>query len=317
MRTANDLIRRFHMAFSKPPISPAVPPPGDRPRSTILGSIGSTEGAEQTKPKIHRLRIKLKPEKSKHEPTRRLPTTRIKFSKQLDVIRAYGIKSLNGTRPASYKDAAEVTDIHLNTVSLMVGFLVENGFLERVGGDTMPTRAVLDFAQAYNWSAETAPRKLAPIVRNSWFGELLLTKLAFRSMSEDEAIAELGGAISAGTEYKSAIGMLIDYAVATGLVRRDGNQLSLGEAAAPEPSSGPSERASSPEQRDDSATSSRSATASVATSFMNTEGAVQFHVSIRVSMQEMSGWTPDRIAAFFAGLAQVLAAKKGTEEIEK
>jgi hypothetical protein len=48
---------------------------------------------------------------------------------------------------------------------------------------------------------------------------------------------------------------------------------------------------------------------------MTTEGAVQFHVAIRVSMQEMSGWTPDRITAFFAGLAQVLAAKKGTEEL--
>jgi len=309
------------MAFSKPPTSPTVsPPPGERPRSTILGSVGSGESAEQPRPKIHRLRIKLKREKSKQEPTKRLPTTRIKFSKQLDVIRAYGIKSVSGTRPASYKDAAEVTGIHFNTVSLMVGFLVENAFLERVGGDTVPTRAVLDFAQAYNWAAETAPRKLAPIVRNSWFGELLLTKLAFRSMTEAEAIAELGGAISAGTEYKPAIGMLVDYAVATGLVRRDGNQLSLGDAATSPEGAAPQgqERPISPsEQRDDSMTASRPSSASVATSFMNTEGAVQFHVSIRVSMQEMAGWAPERITAFFTGLAQVLAAKKGTEEIEK
>ena len=198
--------------------------------------------------------MKSKLEKRKQEPTKRLPTTRIKFSRQLDVIRAYGIKSQNGTRPASYKDAAEVTGIHLNTVSLMVGFLVENGFLERVGGDTMPTRAVLDFAQAYNWSAETAPRKLAPIVRNSWFGELLLTKLAFRSMSEDDAIAELGGAISAGTEYKASIGILVDYTVATGLVRRDGNQLSLGdEAVTAEPTMSRQDRSPLSEQRDDPA----------------------------------------------------------------
>jgi hypothetical protein len=33
-------------------------------------------------------------------------------------------------------------------------------------------------------------------------------------------------------------------------------------------------------------------------------------------LAEMAGWSPDRIAAFFAGLAQVLAAKKGTEEIQ-
>lgn len=308
------------MAFSKP-VSPVMPPPGVRPQPTILGSVGSSdEKSEPLRPKVERLRLKMKSklEKRKQEPTKRLPTTRIKFSRQLDVIRAYGIKSQNGTRPASYKDAAEVTGIHLNTVSLMVGFLVENGFLERVGGDTMPTRAVLDFAQAYNWSAETAPRKLAPIVRNSWFGELLLTKLAFRSMSEDDAIAELGGAISAGTEYKASIGILVDYTVATGLVRRDGNQLSLGdEAVTAEPTMSRQDRSPLSEQRDDPAAPSWPSTANVATSFLTTEGAVQFHVSIRVSMQEMGGWTPDRITAFFTGLAQVLAAKKGTEEIEK
>lgn len=135
-----------------------------------------TEKPDIPKPKFDKARPKAKLNqlnKLKQEPTKRLPTPRIKFSKQLDIIRAYGIKSQNGTRPANYKDAAEVTHIHFNTVALMVGFLVENGFLDRVGGETMPTKPVIDFAQAYSWSPEAAPRKLAPIVRKSWFGEIL------------------------------------------------------------------------------------------------------------------------------------------------
>ncbi len=195
----------------------------------------------------------------------------------------------------------------------MVGFLVENGFLERNANATIASKPVIDFSQAHNWSPETAPRKLAPIIRSSWFGRALLEKLAFRSMNEDEAIADLAGEISADPEYKPQIGTLIDYAVATGLVRRDGSQLSLGdEAQSPSPERQDRAPPVAPEQRDDPSPRS---TASVATGFMNTEGAVQFHVSIKVSMQEMSGWTPDRIGAFFAGLAQVLAAKKGTEEV--
>jgi hypothetical protein len=278
-----------------------VPPPG-RPAPTFLGSSNGDDTAPE--------------DKAKTQPTKRLPTTRIKFQKQLDIIRAYGIKSQNGTRAASYRDVALVVGIHANTVSLMVGFLVENGFLERMGSETMPVKPVLDFAQAYNWAAETAPRKLAPIIRNSWFGGILLTKLAFRSMSEDEAIAELGGAISADKEWRSNVAMLIEYAVAAALVRRDGTQLSLGEEASTHPTEpGPPRQERTSEQRDDSP--APRSTAAVATGFMTTEGAVQFHVSIRVSMQEMAGWTPDRITAFFAGLAQVLAAKKGTEEIEK
>ena len=44
------------------------------------------------------------------------------------------------------------------------------------------------------------------------------------------------------------------------------------------------------------------------------EGLVQFAVSVRVDMAELSSWRPDRIAAFFAGIAQVLAAKGDVEQ---
>jgi hypothetical protein len=248
-------------------------------------------------------------------PTKRLPTYRINFAKQLDIIRSYGLKSQNG-KAAHYREVGELVKIHENTVALMIGFMVENGFLERHGISTFATKPVIEFAQAYSWSQETAPRKLAPIIRNTWFGKLLLDKLAFRSMTEDDAVAALAGAVAAGPEYKSQIEMLVDYAVVSGVARREGNQLLLGdEAIASEGLSLRQELAAPVDYKDDPPPPR--STANVATSFLTTEGAVQFHVSIRVSMQEMAGWTPDRISAFFAGLAQVLAAKKGTEEIEK
>jgi hypothetical protein len=56
-------------------------------------------------------------------------------------------------------------------------------------------------------------------------------------------------------------------------------------------------------------------TTAVVTSFAApTEGIVQFHVSVRVDMGEFKGWAPERIAAFFGGIAQVLAAKGKVEE---
>jgi hypothetical protein len=39
------------------------------------------------------------------------------------------------------------------------------------------------------------------------------------------------------------------------------------------------------------------------------EGYVDFHVAIRVGTAEFSTWRPERISAFFGGIAQVLAAK--------
>lgn len=45
-----------------------------------------------------------------------------------------------------------------------------------------------------------------------------------------------------------------------------------------------------------------------------TEGVVQFHISVRVDMGEFANWRPDRIAAFFGGIATVLAAKAAVEK---
>jgi hypothetical protein len=258
--------------------------------------------------------------KGKSQPTKRLPTERIKFQKQLDIIRAYGIRSDNGTRPANYREVGEDVGIHPNTISLLVGFLVENGFLDRVGNETIPTKPVLDFVQAHNWAPENAPRKLAPIIRKSWFGEILLRKLRFRSLPEEEALAELAGNIGAGPDFKAQIGMLLDYAVAAGLARRDGAQLALGEEAlvpSGEAAAAPVLESGDVTSRDERSAAPTRQTAAVSTGFMTTEGMVQFHVDIRVTMKEMAGWTPDRIAAFFSGLAQVLAAKKGAEDIKE
>jgi len=50
------------------------------------------------------------------------------------------------------------------------------------------------------------------------------------------------------------------------------------------------------------------------TFFGTTEGAVNFNVSVRVDMGEFASWKPERIAAFFNGMAQVLAAKADVEK---
>jgi hypothetical protein len=43
-------------------------------------------------------------------------------------------------------------------------------------------------------------------------------------------------------------------------------------------------------------------------------GVVQFNISVKVDMTEFATWTPERIAAFFAGVAAVLAAKGKMEK---
>ncbi len=256
---------------------------------------------------------KPKTKEEKKKPTKKLPTDRLKFQSQLDIIRAYGSASQNGTRAVNYKDVAKLIKMDPDSVTLMSVFLVENGFVERAGNDLLPSKALVDFALAHTWSSETASKKLGPLVKRTWFGQVLCNALSFRAQNESEAITELAHEISAGPEYKNRIKLLVDYVESAGLIRRDNGQLSLAEpisdAAQPAPDSMPKTAAQNTDAQ-------KFGTAGTATGFANTEGTVQFHVSIRVSMAEMAGWTPERISAFFAGLAQVLAAKKGAESLE-
>jgi hypothetical protein len=252
------------------------------------------------------------------QPLKRLPTERIKFRSQLDIIRAYGAASQNGNRPVNYREVAErYVKLDPSTVSLLNPFLAENGFVERSGNDLIPSKPVLEFAMAYTWSAETAARKLLPIIERSWFGAFLRSKLGFKPMPENEIVAELAHEIAAGPEFKPRISLLIDYAEAAGLLRRDGNQLlPLAVIEDSMPASAETATREHTEQVEPIRDGSRTTSGSVGTGFMSTEGVVQFHVSIRVTMQEMASWSPDRISAFFAGLAQVLAAKHGAEEVQ-
>lgn len=44
---------------------------------------------------------------------------------------------------------------------------------------------------------------------------------------------------------------------------------------------------------------------------VSVEGTVQFFVEVKISSTELATWEPERIAAFFAGLAQAIDAKAG------
>src|SRR5262249_40452892 len=124
----------------------------------------------------------------------------------------------------------------------------------------------------------------------------------------DEAINTLAEASAAAPDYRPNLRMLVEFLEASGIVQREGNTIKIArapEAASATQDAAPIERDPPPIQR----------TSAVTTAFSQpTEGVVQFHVSVKVEMAEFANWRPDRIAAFFAGIAQVLAAKAAIEQ---
>lgn len=233
------------------------------------------------------------------KPTKTLPSDRISFAKQLDVLRGYVAASAGGTKPCSLSDVAGVVRISPNTISVANPFYASVGLIQRSEGGFLPNADVLAFQRAYEWDAETAPQKLAPTLREQWFFEALAPRLSFGSLEEDHAIAILADSAGAGPEYRTNLRMLLDYLSVAGLVTRDGGQVKLNRPAQQKPNK-PEDPDTQPRTTKVNPVSPGSAS-----------GKIQISVSIDVDLAQLAGWQPDRIASFFSGIAQVVAAKGG------
>jgi hypothetical protein len=248
----------------------------------------------------------------KPKPTKFLPTDRIAFSRQLEILRAFAAVSGPNGKAVTNAEVGEVMKMEASTVSLANPFFAENGLLQRgADGGFVPAADVMAFQGAWDWNPEKAAQRLAPTLAETWFCKALTPRLGFRPLPEDEAIEVLAEACGAVPEYKAQLRTLLDYLQAAAIVQREGGQVRANRVAATLPAGQIDGRGATPESKEPAAPSRAAVTTAFATP---TEGVVQFHVAVRVDMKEFAGWSPDRISAFFGGIAQVLAAKGAIEK---
>jgi hypothetical protein len=225
----------------------------------------------------------------------------------------YAVASGPSKKVVSVNDIETIMKMKASTIALTSPFFVSTGLLTRSDKGFVPSDAVMNFQRAWQWNPERAAHKLAPVLASTWFAQRLMPMLSYRMVKVEDAINELAEACHAVPEYAPKLQVLIEYLITAGLVRRDGDSLVLGPSsgAAPEPTA----EAASPSPDAETATPSVPPKSTITTGFSQpTEGTVQFHVSVSVDMAEFAGWKPERIAAFFNGIAQVLAAKGAIEK---
>lgn len=273
------------------------------------------------KPKLHEAKKEKaskpsgRPSASSPKPTKFLPTDRITFAKQLDILRAWAAASGPLGKAVTNNDVAEIVKMQPSTVSMANAFFSSVGLLSKTESGYIPSQEVLAFLRNYEWSPETAAQKLAPVIAKTWFATELLSKLTFAPLTEDECIQDLADASAAGPDYRNQLRVLLEYLAATGLTQKDGNMVKKGNvnmtaasAAATNETPPPPSQKQDPQGQDLAKT--------MPSLFGTTEGQVQFNIAVKVSMGEFANWQADRIAAFFGGIAQVLAAKAKIEKVE-
>jgi hypothetical protein len=246
------------------------------------------------------------------KPSRPVPTDRIPFERQLSLLRAHVIASGEERRPVRNSDVAKVADYSETTLSQANAFFVDIGFLIRTPEGFIPSDEVRAFSHAYKWNQSTAGTKLAPVLERSWAGEALLPRLQFKDIAESDAIAALSEEVGVGPEYRGQLELLIEYMKECELVRVDvAGMLSIVHAEdrddlSPEADDEEVELPSeAPEIRTSARSSRRDATPS---------NVLNLSVDIHVPMEDLNKWSAERITAFFAGVAAVLAAKNGGEK---
>jgi hypothetical protein len=249
-------------------------------------------------------------------PTKFLPSERITFARQLDILRGWAAASGPLRKVVSNTEVAKVVTMQPSTVSLNNAFYSSIGLLNKAEGGYAPAEDVTAFLRAYDWNKDTAAQKLAPILSKAWFYEALASKLEFGSRSEVDCLQDLGDAANASQEYRANLRILLEYLNAAGLIQRDGDMVKKGgmNMATSSAQASQSESPAPPKQETVNVGDSMSKT--MPSLFGTTEGQVQFNIAVKVNMGEFSTWQADRIAAFFNGIAQVLAAKAKMENSE-
>lgn len=264
--------------------------------------------------------LKPKPKPARSRPSRPLPTNRIAFPKQLEILRAYAALSGPQSKPVSNKALAGIVKLAADTVSLVNPFLADAYLLIKIDNGYAPTEDVQSFARAFDWSPDTAAERLAPTLARTWFWDVLQPRLQMRTISEKDAVQALAEFVGASREYEPQLATILDYLTVAGLVERDGGMVrrtskapARDEPVKDEPKD---EQVAERHMPREPQVLVQQAQARIYGGG-SPQGAIAFDVSVRVSMAEMSGWSADRIAAFFGGVAQVLAAKGKAEEVDE
>lgn len=245
-----------------------------------------------------------------------LPTNRMTFEKQLHLLRGYAAGYAHYKEPVSIRQVANVAKMNRDTISMANAFLLDAGLIDKSGLAFVPSAATIAFNHAHEWNAETAPQKLGSALQKTWFAQKLMPLVMMGAVTEEAAIRELASESSAGPENRSQLKMLLDFLERSGVLKREGDSyvkgttFKKGDGEIKDIETGVTGTSLAPEPKEPPAPRS-----STTTTFQQmAAGGVQFSINLKVDMAEFGGWEGDRIQAFFAGIAQVLAAKAKIEQ---
>jgi hypothetical protein len=164
----------------------------------------------------------------KQRADRSLPTDRLSFEKQVEVLRAIAQMSGNARRPVTAEDLSAAIGLKGNTGGLSNKFFRDCGWVESAGrGAYAATEPLLEHHRHLNVDAQDvagARRYLAASARGSWFWEAIEPMLDDGGARQTMILHSLSKAAGA-YEHTPQLLLILTWLDWLGLVRRDGELL--------------------------------------------------------------------------------------------
>jgi hypothetical protein len=249
-----------------------------------------------------------------------LPTDRIALKKQFEIVRASGQLGTPGVAVTN-EDVAGMVKLNASTTSLANAFLTDVGLFVRTPDGLAPSAEVVAFARAYDWDADTAGEKLAPVFEASWIGTALLRRVRFRQHTKQEALAALADASGASASHRSQLEDVLKFLELAALIVIDGETIKAGKMlgnAAPPPPPPPNEPPNdAPNDPPPTPPSPKSSEQGQTPAGALQAPGVSFNISLSVTMAEIATLPAEKITAFFAGVAAVVGVQAEIDAIRK
>jgi hypothetical protein len=278
-----------------------VPPPG------VEGEQGGEQG------------VPARPRASLPRTSRPLPTDRLRFETQIEVLKALAITSDFGKRSVSGEELAAPLSLAPTTAGLNNAFFVDAALATKEGrGQYKPTAITNEFARKHSFDPRAAGIVLAQVLRETWFYTAVGQRLALRPATKAQVIEALAHAVGATKDRQVQLVNLLDWLGYAGLIDARGEQIVLTTAndeqvetpsSTPdldpprEPASGPGDTAAA-----GTTTDARRA-ARHATGEPPPNAVLSMSVDFALTADDLARLDADQIRALFQSVGEIMAIK--------
>lgn len=169
------------------------------------------------------LQSEQKPKREKSTLCKVLPTDRIAFERQVEILRAYAACfESNGGKPVSNTQAGETLSpkkFSASTLGVAVPFFTDISLIARKEGDTfVPSTELVAYNQAFALSPPEAKRIIRPLFDKTWFCRLLTPRLRLSPQLEKDCVGLLAIEAKAEKEHLERVQLLIRFLEFAGIV---------------------------------------------------------------------------------------------------